>query len=810
MVDHTKLSFSSLKKKDGISYLSQRFRKTSRCRLVFFFPSQKFKRFVSHICCCLFLVFVFSFLTLKKKAQLIHLMAQPLAPLLFPCVVICINVPLGLLPLNTLLITAAAVASSCAYVAFIGASHANYIGHLAPQLLPQVAAPIFVILSALSYWRNTRFAFLEILRYIMWTAASARMVYDVAAPAMELYDGAGALYYAEPMATSFGVAVWTINMYSLYVRRKIEKVEAESAASKKLMDKWGVAATIARSLKEDPNKDVNSFYDLVIITDCVPDVMRLGGWPIRGTHPRETLETKYHALKVGVVGRFGVGKSFVLAHVCNVDLPTGELLSTEGLSVKVCSLNQRGTTKGSQILLFDTKGTETPVINTDPSTGEAAAPEDMEQRLQEAKVSEDFLRHIVLQMSDVYLFVVGQMSYKDQIDLFLLCKAVSLSKQQHPTIIVVHNLRNVSQEQIERCQYSKKIKDLYNLREVGNDVVGGVLTYLQGQMFANGARAQQRPVDIVHFFLTRADADADKRKNALVFERLRAYLLTRPYHELTIQQDFKKAVQSCISQFLAVGSDPVNIATMELGVTKDGKGFGANKPIGADVKVTARHRSLGNFVSMAIDSLPYNVSRVKIQKKRQAKGFIETTLAIVTIEVPGQIPETPETRLHVLVSNPMNMEGVVRIEVKTRLLNVPDSIKAAMIADLETEHQLSAGPQAVVVDHPLERAIPEQTDGRDVIFIAEINGIRWNGADYTYHTEHGVLCVGLVEIPTNPTVVFPQQTVVTLPTKDTTPAGGIDAEDSSSAPIASNMVVTVSPGHGGMLGKGTGGNELLF
>ena len=30
---------------------------------------------------------------------------------------------------------------------------------------------------------------------------------------------------------------------------------------------------------------------------------------------------------------------------------------------------------------------------------------------------------------------------------------------------------------------------------------------------------------------------------------------------------------------------------------------------------------------------------------------------------------------------------------------------------------------------------------------------------------------------------------------------------SSTAPIASNMVVTVSPGHGGMLGKGTGGNE---
>lgn len=67
--------------------------------------------------------------------------------------------------------------------------------------------------------------------------------------------------------------------------------------------------------------------------------------------------------KIGVIGSENRGKSTILSDFSKIELPTGVSIKTEGLSIKYPKLDEQF--KNRKIILLDSAGLETPILNTD-------------------------------------------------------------------------------------------------------------------------------------------------------------------------------------------------------------------------------------------------------------------------------------------------------------------------------------------------------------------------------------------------------------------------------------------------------------
>ena len=65
-------------------------------------------------------------------------------------------------------------------------------------------------------------------------------------------------------------------------------------------------------------------------------------------------------LKIGVIGNADKGKSFLLSKISKIDLPSGTIVRTEGLSIKYPVIKREY--KNRKIVLLDSAGLETQVL----------------------------------------------------------------------------------------------------------------------------------------------------------------------------------------------------------------------------------------------------------------------------------------------------------------------------------------------------------------------------------------------------------------------------------------------------------------
>lgn len=239
-------------------------------------------------------------------------------------------------------------------------------------------------------------------------------------------------------------------------------------------------------------KNELDYYDIVIDVNSIENV--LNGWKVGYTEEgKKQYEAKKDAKScvVGVVGNKNKGKSFLLAKLAGMDLPSGHSITTKGLSVKYPK------DKYKNIILLDTAGLETPLTETEyykveeevkkyieeenKKKGEGekikteeeeeeeedehineidkedAQKEEMEKQRAEAKlnviekfardkqITEYFLQKFILQESDILVLLVEQLNYSDQ---KLLNRIKNECKGK--LLFVVHNLYNfVSVKQVE-------------------------------------------------------------------------------------------------------------------------------------------------------------------------------------------------------------------------------------------------------------------------------------------------------------------------------------------------------------------------
>ena len=125
----------------------------------------------------------------------------------------------------------------------------------------------------------------------------------------------------------------------------------------------------SRTINESKNNTINSnkentdvifdFYDIIIDINSINDIKQKNRWMIgRGKQNSEVYKTK-DVLKIGVIGNANKGKSFILSKLSKIELPSGTITRTEGLSKKYPELEEF---KDRKIALLDSAELDTPVL----------------------------------------------------------------------------------------------------------------------------------------------------------------------------------------------------------------------------------------------------------------------------------------------------------------------------------------------------------------------------------------------------------------------------------------------------------------
>ena len=168
---------------------------------------------------------------------------------------------------------------------------------------------------------------------------------------------------------------------------------------------------------EDPLK----FYDIIVDIQSIKQIEN--GWEIlmkdRGkNYFKENNETD---VKIGVIGNGNKGKSFILSKISKIDLPIGFSVKTKGLSIKFPDLNIH---KNRKIILLDSAGQETPVINDEKNTTENKSQnsqqneinkqEELIEKSRDKLLTEFFLQNFIVQYSDLLIVVVGLLTFSEQ------------------------------------------------------------------------------------------------------------------------------------------------------------------------------------------------------------------------------------------------------------------------------------------------------------------------------------------------------------------------------------------------------------
>eukprot|EP00667_Euglena_gracilis_P005002 EG_transcript_5025 len=238
---------------------------------------------------------------------------------------------------------------------------------------------------------------------------------------------------------------------------------------------------------------------------------------------------------VTVLGEFNRGKTWVLNRLTGTRLPTGVNIRTEGLSFKRLTLARK------ELALLDTAGAGSPVRSVTPG------------QLQQKKATEKFLRDVVFECADIFLYVVNDISAEEQIQLHSLALSLEQSSKEDKRIIVIHNLRErVTEEEMhDACA---KIVDMYvstgcyafTPEEVMDETSGTrkIIDVLCGLKEHRIAKYQ------THLFIGQEGSPAGQKNNA-VFSKLRQILNSvSAREEYHVQQRILESFSSMLPKYI--------------------------------------------------------------------------------------------------------------------------------------------------------------------------------------------------------------------------------------------------------------------
>ncbi|KAL1510272.1 hypothetical protein AB1Y20_006594 [Prymnesium parvum] len=208
---------------------------------------------------------------------------------------------------------------------------------------------------------------------------------------------------------------------------------------------------------------------------------------------------------VAVLGLYDKGKTFLLNHLTDRKLPSGKKVATKGLSFKHVELDG-----GSSFILLDSEGSYSPVKVTD------------ELSVVEKEATELFLQEIIFEMSDYFLCVVNDFTSLDQRYLDKLTRNLQDSKKDFREVIVVHNCKEVIDEDTLRHVWETQVTAIYGQGTPQNTKVAAV-DLVTHQLVEKSVGWFKTPFSR-HVLLANHDSDLGEQLNPWALSLLRYWL----------------------------------------------------------------------------------------------------------------------------------------------------------------------------------------------------------------------------------------------------------------------------------------------
>lgn len=151
-------------------------------------------------------------------------------------------------------------------------------------------------------------------------------------------------------------------------------------------------------LDEYPTLPPSTPYDIVISIDSLA-ALKTSGWAIALGETARNIDTDTptsddaRGVVVAIVESYNRGKTFFINQLCDINLPNGSLIYTEGISMTA------GKNQAENIIFVDTAGTDT------------AIPKD---KLSDKKATEALLKEIALHLCSYVIIVVNRLRATDQ------------------------------------------------------------------------------------------------------------------------------------------------------------------------------------------------------------------------------------------------------------------------------------------------------------------------------------------------------------------------------------------------------------
>ncbi|GAB5367045.1 hypothetical protein AAMO2058_001196500 [Amorphochlora amoebiformis] len=194
-------------------------------------------------------------------------------------------------------------------------------------------------------------------------------------------------------------------------------------------------------------------YDWVVDITLLSDLAS-SGWRVslskafdakikRDKESKQPKRNGWEGAVVGVVGLYDKGKTFVLNQITQADLPSGKKVSTKGLSFKNVEVEH------TNFVLLDSAGSYSPVKVID----------DLSVAQKEA--TEMFLMDLIFDLSDYFVCVVNDFTSLDQRYLDKLMRLLQNSNKTFQEVIVVHNLKEVINENVLTHIWKTQVTHIY-------------------------------------------------------------------------------------------------------------------------------------------------------------------------------------------------------------------------------------------------------------------------------------------------------------------------------------------------------------
>ncbi|CAD8199059.1 unnamed protein product [Paramecium pentaurelia] len=144
--------------------------------------------------------------------------------------------------------------------------------------------------------------------------------------------------------------------------------------------------------------------------------------------------------RVAVLGLYDKGKTHILNQLTNQNLPTGSKITTKGISLKQCIID-----KNNSFVLIDTAG--------------SYAPENL-KNLKEKQQIENAILEISFELTDYFICVVNDFTSIEVRYLDQLARKLSTSLKQFKEIIVIHNLKDITNPNLIQHVWSVQIEKI--------------------------------------------------------------------------------------------------------------------------------------------------------------------------------------------------------------------------------------------------------------------------------------------------------------------------------------------------------------